>query len=377
MSNIWTINIISVFLFCVFFAGILIPEILLIAFRKRLFDEPDERKIHQGKVPRLGGIAFAPVIFLSLGLSLAINTTAGHHELQQKVGAEALPISYAFCAIIILYLVGIADDLIGVRYRAKFLFQVLSGIHIIAGGVILSDLHGLLNLHTLPQSISIPLTILTIVWVINAINLIDGLDGLASGLSAITLLSYGITYIGYHQYPYAMLAFATLGVLVPFYYYNVFGKVEKRRKIFMGDAGTLIIGIIICFLGIQIATLPTISTPNPVNPLVLASAPLLIPCLDVVRVFLHRIRNHKSPFLPDKNHIHHKLMNIGMSQHQAMLTIVIASMLLTLSNIILSAYIHLTPLALLDIAIWAVANIYIDSKIFTKYKLQSNNHVKQ
>ena len=152
MSNIWIINIISVFILCVLLAGVVIHEILLIAFRKRLFDEPDGRKIHQGIVPRLGGIAFKPVAFFSTALILAFNISAGHHELLQQIGAEALPLSYAFCAIIILYLVGIADDLIGIRYRAKFIFQALSGAMLAAGGVLLSDFHGLASIHALPIS---------------------------------------------------------------------------------------------------------------------------------------------------------------------------------------------------------------------------------
>lgn len=220
MSLIWIVNILSVFFLCVFFAGIVIPQILLIAFRRRLFDEPDERKIHQCVVPRLGGMAFKPVVFFSFVLLLAVNVSTGHDELLKEIGAEALPLAYAFCAIIMLYLVGIADDLIGVRYRAKFFIQIVCGIMLVAGGVELSDLHGMLFIHSMPSWISIPLTVFVTVFIINAINLIDGIDGLASGLCSIAFLFYGMTFIWFHQYLYAMLAFATLGVLIPFYYYK-------------------------------------------------------------------------------------------------------------------------------------------------------------
>lgn len=159
MSLIWIVNILSVFFLCVFFAGIVIPQILLIAFRRRLFDEPDERKIHQCVVPRLGGMAFKPVVFFSFVLLLAVNVSTGHDELLKEIGAEALPLAYAFCAIIMLYLVGIADDLIGVRYRAKFFIQIVCGIMLVAGGVELSDLHGMLFIHSMPSWISIPLTV--------------------------------------------------------------------------------------------------------------------------------------------------------------------------------------------------------------------------
>ena len=363
MSLIWIVNILSVFFLCVFFAGIVIPQILLIAFRRRLFDEPDERKIHQCVVPRLGGMAFKPVVFFSFILLLALNVSTGHDELLKEIGAETLPLAYAFCAIIMLYLVGIADDLIGVRYRAKFFIQIVCGIMLVAGGVELSDLHGMLFIHTMPSWISIPLSIFVTVFIINAINLIDGIDGLASGLCCIAFLFYGLTFIWFHQYLYAMLAFATLGVLIPFYYYNVFGKAEKGRKIFMGDTGSLTIGIMLCFLSMQVSHLSTTTSPHHFNPFVMAFAPLLVPCFDVVRVYLHRVRNGKNPFLPDKNHIHHKLLAIGMRQRTAMVTIVLSSIVLTFLNILFSAYINSSLLLCMDIALWTMANIHITRKI--------------
>ena len=363
MSLIWIVNILSVFFLCVFFAGIVIPQILLIAFRRRLFDEPDERKIHQCVVPRLGGMAFKPVVFFSFILLLALNVSTGHDELLKEIGAEALPLAYAFCAIIMLYLVGIADDLIGVRYRAKFFIQIVCGIMLVAGGVELSDLHGMLFIHTMPSWISIPLSIFVTVFIINAINLIDGIDGLASGLCSIAFLFYGLTFIWFHQYLYAMLAFATLGVLIPFYYYNVFGKAEKGHKIFMGDTGSLTIGIMLCFLSMQVSHLSATTSPHHFNPFVMAFAPLLVPCFDVVRVYLHRVRNGKNPFLPDKNHIHHKLLAIGMRQRTAMVTIVLSSIVLTFLNILFSAYINSSLLLCMDIALWTMANIHITRKI--------------
>lgn len=363
MSLIWIVNILSVFFLCVFFAGIVIPQILLIAFRRRLFDEPDDRKIHHCVVPRLGGMAFKPVVFFSFILLLALNVSTGHDELLKEIGAEALPLAYAFCAIIMLYLIGIADDLIGVRYRAKFFIQIVCGIMLVAGGVELSDLHGMLFIHTMPSWISIPLTIFVTVFIINAINLIDGIDGLASGLCSIAFLFYGLTFIWFHQYLYAMLAFATLGVLIPFYYYNVFGKAEKGRKIFMGDTGSLTIGIMLCFLSMQVSHLSATTSPHHFNPFVMAFAPLLVPCFDVVRVYLHRVRNGKNPFLPDKNHIHHKLLAIGMRQRTAMVTIVLSSTVLNFLNILFSAYINSSLLLCMDIALWTMANIHITRKI--------------
>ena len=131
----WIVNCSIAFLICVFCAGIIIPQILLIAFRKRLFDLPDERKIHHCAVPRLGGIAFKPVVFFTVALLLGINMVMGHSEMLSEIENDVRPLAFAFCSIMVLYLVGMADDLIGIRYRAKFVIQILCGMMLIAGGI--------------------------------------------------------------------------------------------------------------------------------------------------------------------------------------------------------------------------------------------------
>lgn len=368
--NFWIVNLCLVFLLSAFFTGIVIPKILLIAFRRRLFDEPDERKIHQCAVPRLGGIAFKPVMFFSIALLLGVNLTMGNMEILAEVGNEALPLDFGFCAIMVLYLIGMADDLIGIRYRAKFFIQILCSLMLIAGGIYFTDLHGVLWIHEIPNWFAYPFTVLVIVFIINAINLIDGIDGLASGLCSIALLFYGLTFYLLQEYIYAMLSFATLGVLVPFFYYNVFGNAERGRKIFMGDTGSLTIGMMLCFLSIKMVLCAPNEGLRIPNPMVLAFSPLLIPCLDVLRVYIHRVRSGKDPFLPDKNHIHHKLLAIGMQQHVAMITIISASLLFTLCNILLSRHVRVTLLLVADIAVWTIFNIWLTRKIRqTKKKL--------
>lgn len=172
-------------------------QILLIAFRRRLFDVPDERKIHQCSVPRLGGIAFKPVVFFSFALLLGTNMLLGHSEMLTELGNDIRPLVFAFCSIMVLYLVGMADDLIGIRYRTKFVIQILCGVMLIAGGVYIDNLYGIMGIHAVPLWLGYPLTILIVVFVINAINLIDGIDGLASGLCGIACLFYGLTFSGF------------------------------------------------------------------------------------------------------------------------------------------------------------------------------------
>lgn len=353
------LNCCIVFALSVFLAGILIPQILLVAFRKKLFDIPDERKIHQGIVPRLGGIAFTPVIIFTLSFVLGLNCLAGDSLLLSLMGRHAVPISMGLCALLMLYLVGMADDLIGVRYRAKFVIQLCCALLLVAGGLWVDDFCGFLGLGVVSPWFGVPVTLLCVVFVVNAINLIDGVDGLASGLSMAAFIIYGASFIVLRYYFYALLCFAALGVLLPFFYYNVFGNADKGRKIFMGDTGSLTIGLLLVFTSLKLQQAADIvGSPFP-NAMVIALSPLIIPCFDVVRVFVHRLRYHSNPFLPDKSHIHHKLLNLGMSHRLVMVTIVTVSVIFSAGNIYLSHYLNVNLLLFIDIAAWTLLNVLI------------------
>lgn len=362
MSSFWILNFIFVLGCAILFSGFIIPKILLISFRKKLFDVPDARKIHHSTVPRLGGIAFKPVIMFSICLVLGFDIILGY-ESQLSLDSSLFPeILFLYCAILTLYLIGIADDLIGVKYSAKFIAQIFCSILLICGDVWISDLGGLLGIHDIPKYLGFPLTVLVVVFVSNAINLIDGIDGLASGLSAVAMLIYSAAFIWHGEYFLAMISFATLGVLIPFYYYNVFGNPQKAQKIFMGDTGSLTIGLIMSYLSIKVIKLEALPTDN-VEHIVIAFTPLLVPCFDVVRVFIHRIKKHHNPFMPDKSHIHHKLLAIGMKQRPAMITIVAASALFAIFNIFFSKWININMLVLIDILIWTLTNMWLTRKI--------------
>lgn len=366
--SFWRFVMISVLIMSIVAAGVLIPQILLIAFRKNLFDEPDERKIHHSTVPRLGGLAFEPVILFTIFIMLVFDVHAGRNQLMVALGANVLPLSICLCSLILLYLVGIADDLIGVKYSAKFVVQVACGLLFLFGGLYLNNLHGIFFLNELPKFIFWPLTIVLVVFIINAMNLIDGIDGLASGLSGVALAFYGVVFYYQHEYAFALVASATLGTVIPFFYYNVFGKAEKQKKIFMGDTGSLTIGLILCFLSFRMAQidLKHVQCLSDAHPLFLAFSPLIVPCLDVVRVFMHRIRKGNSPFLPDKSHIHHKLLNLGMNQHAAMITILMFSASIIALCVILSKYVNPTLLLLGCIVLFTVLNIWMTRKIHQK-----------
>ncbi len=366
MEYFWIVNLLAIFLLCVFFAGVLIPKILLIAYRRKLFDEPNERKIHKSVVPRLGGLAFMLVIIFSLALVVGVNLIVGHGQVLNIENNVLRVICFSFCSIILMYIVGIADDLIGVRYRAKFLTQVICGIMLILGGLCFNQMNGFLWLHEIPVWLGCPLTIFMIVFVVNAINLIDGIDGLASGLCCVAFITYATAFIFMQNYLCAAFALANIGVLLPFYYYNVFGNPDKHKKIFMGDTGSLTIGISLCILSLKLSESDFACLPIAPNMFVVAFSPLVIPCFDVVRVYTNRVRRGANPFLPDKNHIHHKFLAIGINQRATMILIISISLFLVLSNCFASMFINVNVLLLVDVLFVTLGNMWLSKKIRSK-----------
>lgn len=355
--------IIIVFLVSLFITGLIIPKILLIAFRKNLFDEVNERKIHQGLVPRLGGIAFVPAIIFSfafvVGLALLPQTI---DFMPYMYDTQERAVSFGLCGLMLLYLVGVADDLIGVLYRAKFIVQIIAACLLVIGGVWISNLHGFCGVGEWPDVCGCMLTILVCVFFVNAINLIDGIDGLASGLSSVALIFYGVVFALCGDVYNAMIAFATLAALVQFFYYNVFGNPANGKKIFMGDTGALCVGFILTYLSVNIARIGSFSFVD-ANPIVVAFAPMLVPCLDVLRVFFNRIRSGVSPFLPDRTHIHHRLLSLGMSTPRAMVSILILSVIFVVINVILSPFVNSAILVGIDCVAWIAYNSSLTYRI--------------
>jgi UDP-N-acetylmuramyl pentapeptide phosphotransferase/UDP-N-acetylglucosamine-1-phosphate transferase len=326
---------------------------VLISKRKKLYDIPDERKIHTRAIPRLGGVSFYPVILFS---------TCGVFAFCDLHGAGSMCTGYFiselflfFCGMTVLYLTGIADDLVGVRYRQKFLVQGLCASFFPLSGLYINNLYGLFGIYEIPFLASLLLTVFTVVFIINAINLIDGIDGLASGLSGVSLLITGSLFLYRGLEAYSIIAFAASGVLVPFFCYNMS---DSAKKIFMGDTGSLTLGYTLSFLMIKYSMdSPSVSAFTG-NALLVAFSTLIIPLFDVVRVMLVRIRTGKNPFKPDKNHIHHKLLATGMTVKRVMLLLIVMSMAFSISNILLMPYVDNTTMLLADIVIWILLNLW-------------------
>ncbi len=343
----------------VIFAMVVLPNILLISHKKRLFDMPDKRKVHHAPIPRLGGLSFFPVILITMGGLMLV-----YHLMGLRSGSMQGDTPYELLALtagsMMLFLVGLADDLIGVGYKKKFLVQILAASLLVASGVWIKSLDGLFGVYQVPAWFGMPFTVLIVVYVTNAINLIDGIDGLASGLCAISLVALAALHIWLHLYSYALLCISALGVIIPFWYYNVFGNAMRGRKLFMGDSGSLSLGYILSFLMIHLSSVDVNPREASDYNMVLAFTTMLVPLLDVVRVVGHRLRCGENPFLPDKNHIHHKLLRCGLRVRLVMVAICLLSLMFILINVMMIGRVNITFILLTDIIVWLVFHAILD-----------------
>jgi UDP-N-acetylmuramyl pentapeptide phosphotransferase/UDP-N-acetylglucosamine-1-phosphate transferase len=274
-----------------------IPSIIYVAHLKNLLDEPNFRAVHTNLTPRLGGMA----IF------------AGFMSAVTIFGDVTPQIQRLLASTLILFFIGLKDDISSVSAFKKFFVQILAtGIVMFLGDIKINDFQGFLGIYQIDDRFAYAFTFLVIVGLINAFNLIDGLDGLAGSIILISSTSFGYFFynFGGAQYaPFTLVAFCLMGGILGFLRYNF-----HKAIIFMGDTGSLVCGMIVSVMAIQFVKMKAVeSAPS------IAVAILIIPVFDTARVFGKRIFNGKSPFAPDKNHIHHILIRNGLSQMQTVL----------------------------------------------------------
>lgn len=325
--------IIAAFLLSVGTGWVIIPRIVMISKKKRLFDELSARKSHTGMVPRLGGASFFPTFLFAFTLTMGMRYIFGYNVADDYFMDSLRELMFLLAGSTVLFCVGMADDLTGVGYKGKFLAQTLSAVLICCSGVEITSLDGLFGIYEIPYWVGIILTVLIIILLANAYNLIDGIDGLCSGLSLLALLTFGFWFIVHGIYVYAMMAMAMAGVVLVFFFYNVLGK---RLKVFMGDTGSLLLGYLIAFLGLKFYSLNVSGEFFRINaaPAVFLGV-VSIPVFDVVRVFCARMVAGLSPFYPDRRHIHHKLLRIGLTHLQSAMVIVLLQVGFILLNFLL------------------------------------------
>lgn len=282
-----------------------IPSVLHVARARHLYDDLGHfRKEHDHGIPRLGGVA----IFVGFIITLLLFC----------VTARQLPLNYLLAASVILFATGLKDDLAGVNPSTKFLMQfVASAILVVPGNIRLTSMYGVLGIHAIPYMASAWFSILTIMLLVNAFNLIDGIDGLATTTGIIVNSAFATLFIYIHQYDLAGVCLAMCGSLMGFLRYNL-----TPAKIFMGDTGSLLIGLISIVMAIkliEVSNTPIENAPRIYSVPALTMAILIGPIFDTFRVFSLRIINRVSPFRADRNHVHHRILRLGFNHMQTTL----------------------------------------------------------
>lgn len=336
-----------------------IPNIIKVSLKKSLFDMPDSRKIHRVPIPRLGGMAFFPIILITVCFTMACSYLVGFWFLRENILVLFTRYLLLITGLTLLYLVGLMDDLVGVNYKKKFLAQIVCASLFPLSNLVIDNLWGLFGIHHLSPWISIPLTMFLVVYITNAINLIDGIDGLSSGLTCISLFALGCASAIKHQYVFEMICFAALGVLISFWYFNVYGKADKGTKVFMGDTGSLTLGYLLSFLLIYMTKESTHLFPR--GMILIAFSTVLLPMMDIVRVVFSRFRRHDPLFLPDKNHIHHKLLRTGLRISGVLIVLLCLSAVyiaIAIGGVL--AGLNYTLIFCIEIALWVIVQCTIN-----------------
>ncbi len=292
---------------------VIIPSLISVAKVKKLYDEPNERTSHSTAIPTLGGVAFYVAIVFSL-------TFWGDFSLGSIL-------QYVIASMTIVTFIGLKDDLLELEAFHKLMGQMFAAmVLVIWADVRITSLYGIFGVTDLPYIISVIFTIFTILVIVNSFNLIDGINGLSASIGILSSLSFGIWFylIDPHS-QMALLSFTLVGALIAFLRYNI-----TPAKIFMGDTGSLLLGIVISVLAIKFIEI----NGHLQSPYTFQSGPALgmgiiaYPLFDLLRSFSIRIAKGHSPFKPDRNHIHHLMLDNGFSHSMSTFLIVLYNLIL-------------------------------------------------
>ncbi len=330
-----------------------VPSIVRVSKNKHLFDEPDERSSHVSEVPILGGLAIFAGFIISVNL---------------WISPQLFPsFQYIVAAVIIIFFIGIKDDILIIAPFTKFVGQFIAALVIVVlGDIRITSLHGFFGIEEINYYWSIIITIFTIVTIINGFNFIDGIDGLSASIGIISSGAFGYWFFSVQEYQYAIISAALIGALFAFFLYNVFGE---ENKIFMGDTGSLIIGLVLSVLVIYFNELnidkgKTFSIyPAPA----VSFGVLIIPLFDTMRVVFIRIFKGHALMKPDKNHLHHQLLELGLSHIQVTMIISVVNVFFIYLVFNLASFISIRRL-LLIILVLAMLLSYIPPFILNKRK---------
>lgn len=300
------------------------PALIRVSFMKELVDEPgDERKLHKVGIPTIGGIMIFAGTLFSYFLWYPFGDITEYQHLIHAIN----DFKYIGASMLILFFIGVKDDIVGTAPVKKLAGHlIVAFILVVMAGIRLTSMHGIFGITEIPMWASILLSVFTYTVIVNAFNLIDGVDGLAAGIGAIVCIAYGVWFYLAGGIENACLSFALAGALVGFLIFNF-----APAKIFMGDSGSLTIGLIVSVLSIKLIEFDNSELPlymRDISKPVFVLAVLVYPMIDTLRIFIYRTVKGLSPFAPDKNHIHHRLLDHGFGHAGTVVVLYLFSLLI-------------------------------------------------
>ncbi len=299
-----------------------IPVIINISKLKGLTDNPDEkRKIHDRKVPNVGGVGVFFGFVVSCGLAIC-NFIPDYFTIMTA-------------SLIILFFIGIKDDILVIDWRKKLAGQILAGgLIVFAGGIYVPGLDGLFAIYNFPQYTGMLFSVFAIIIITNSFNLIDGVDGLAGTLSLIASAVFGTWFILGGHYSEAIILFSLTGALAAFLFFNF-----EPAKIFLGDTGSLMIGFILSVSAFRLMQLnPDTAYVSLARPAIFAFSVMIIPMFDTLRVIIIRILKRRSPLKPDNNHIHHNLLDKGFNHRDIVFVLSFVNLLIISISVLINSW---------------------------------------
>ena len=310
-------TIIIPFFTALLLVGWIHPRLVKIALLKNIVDNPDARKLQRTPVPVLGGVAVFFGVVIAIGCMSSV------------VDCSGLPV--VIMAMMAMLYTGTMDDILSLSPGLRFVIEIVVVLLLIfVGGYCIDDFHGLWNIGRFSYWCAVPLTVAAAVGIINAINLVDGVNGLSSGYCIMACLIFGTLFFLAGEAPMTILAAVSVGALIPFFLHNVFGKTSKM---FIGDGGTLVMGVVMSVFVIAIlqngSRVAAYVNPN-VGLVPFTLAVLSVPVFDTLRVMSTRILKGTSPFRPDKTHLHHMFIDLGCSHVATTLAILGVNMFVVL-----------------------------------------------
>ncbi len=326
------------------------PTLIRVAELKRLVDEPKEgRKMHERPVPTIGGVA----VFLGFMISCLMWLPHAHTVL-----ATAHNWGAALAALTALFFMGVKDDLVGLSPSKKLLLHLfLGGVLIFEGGFRITSFDGLFGLQEIPFFVSAAFSLFVYIVVVNSINLIDGVDGLAGGFGVIAAVAFGLLFAAAGAYPPATVAFALAGGLAGFLKFN-----WTPARIFLGDGGSLLTGLVFYVLCVEWMNTPMTGVPERISAIprpLLSMSILAYPLVDTLRVFTLRVLKGRSPFSPDRNHLHHRMMALRWGHRRTSTTVYLYSAIMLLLPFLLFSFVPWDPTALFFIELGTAFALFL------------------